>query len=139
MGRHELTDQQWQFLAPLLPNNGYKGGQWKDHRTVLNGILWRLRTGALWRDLPARYGPWQTVYHRFNRYRQDGTLDQLLQALQRRLDVAGLIAWDLWCVDGSAIRASRAAAGAGQKGDLMSRPIMPWAAPVAGSPVRSTS
>jgi transposase len=60
VGRGELTDKAWAQLAPLLPRNQRRGGRWRDHRTVVNGILWKLRTGAPWRDLPERYGPWQT-------------------------------------------------------------------------------
>jgi transposase len=60
--RSELTDGVWERIAPLLPENGRRGKQWKDHRTVINGILWKLRTGAPWRDLPERYGSWQTCY-----------------------------------------------------------------------------
>jgi len=71
-----------------------------------------LRSGAPWRDLPERYGPWQTIYHRFNAWRKDGSFDRLLETLQIRLDREGHIDWDLWCIDGT----SRAAAGAGQKG-----------------------
>src|SRR4051794_31798012 len=116
MKRHELTDPQWELLAPFFPPRPRKrGGQWKDDRTVLNGIFWRLNTGAPWRDLPERYGPWQTVYHRFNALRKAGRLDPLLEALQVRLDEQGRIDWDLWCVDGSSIRGSRAAAGASKK------------------------
>ncbi|WP_430393347.1 transposase [Corallococcus exiguus] len=59
--RYELNERQWRALEPLLPHQG-RGESWKDHRTVLNGILWRLHIGAPWRDLPSRYGPWQTVY-----------------------------------------------------------------------------
>lgn len=54
--RYELTDPQYQRLTPLLPGNGRRGGQWNDHRQVLNGMLWRLQTGAPWCDLPERYG-----------------------------------------------------------------------------------
>lgn len=60
VGRGELTDKAWERIAPLLPKNGRRGAQWKDHRKVMNGILWKLRTGAPWRDAPSRYGPWQT-------------------------------------------------------------------------------
>ena len=60
--RSELTDEAWEHIAPLLPENGRRGKQWKDHRTIINGILWKLRTGAPWRDLPERYGSWQTCY-----------------------------------------------------------------------------
>jgi transposase len=60
VGRGELTDAAWAQLEALLPRNGARGGQWKGHRAVINGILWKLRTGAPWRDVPARYGPYQT-------------------------------------------------------------------------------
>jgi transposase len=77
--------------------------------------MWTLRTGAPWRDLPERFGPWQTVYHYFSLWRKEGLFDQILEALQIRLDTQGRIDWDLWCIDGSSIRASRAAAGASKK------------------------
>jgi transposase len=116
MKRHELSDQQWGHLAPFFPPRPRKrGGQWKDDRTVLNGIFWRLNTGAPGRDLPERYGKWQTVHDRFSKLRKSGLLDRLLEALQLHLDEKGLIDFDLWCIDGSSIRASRAAAGASKK------------------------
>src|SRR5262249_26206299 len=115
MKRHELSDPQWGLVAPFFPTNGHRGGQWKDHRTVLNGILWRLNTGAPWRDLPERDGKWKRVHARLTKMRQSGLLDRILEALQLRLDEAGLIDFDLWCVDGSSVRASRAAAGASKK------------------------
>ena len=68
VGRGELTDKAWAQLAPLLPGNQRRGGRWRDHRTVINGILWKLRTGAPWRDLPERYRPWQSVATRFYRW-----------------------------------------------------------------------
>jgi transposase len=61
VGRHELTDTQWTKIEPLLPVNGKPGGQWADHRKVINGVLYRARTGLPWPDLPERYGPRQTV------------------------------------------------------------------------------
>ena len=76
--RGELTDEAWARIAPLLPEKGRRGGRWRDHRTVVNGISWKLRTGAPWRDLPARYAPWQTCYDRFVRWRRDDTWDRLL-------------------------------------------------------------
>jgi transposase len=58
--RGEITDRAWEQIESLLPREGGKrGGQWRDHRTVINGILWKLRTGSPWRDLPEKYGPWQ--------------------------------------------------------------------------------
>jgi transposase len=113
-GRYDVSDAHWNLIAGLFPRQG-RGGQWKCHRTVLNGMLWVLRSGAPWRDLPGRYGKVKTVYDRFNRYRRDGTLDRILKALRIRLDKHGKIDWDLWLVDGSNVRASRSAAGARKK------------------------
>jgi transposase len=111
--RHALSDEHYEAIRPLLPTSDRPGHPWKDHRVVIDGILWVLHTGAPWRDLPrATYGPWQTVYERFNRWSKDGTWGRLLEALHARLDAAGKIDWDLFCIDGSSIRASRAAAGA---------------------------
>lgn len=138
MRRHELTDEQYQTIQHLLPHNGERGGQWEDHHTVLNGLLWRLRTGCPWRDIPDRYGPWSTVYDRFRRWSRDGTLDRILKALQVRLDERGQIDWELFCVDGSSIRASRAAAGAGKKGAPRSRLTTHWVARAADTAPRST-
>ena len=114
MRRGDLSDEQWELIAGLFPVQK-RGGRWKSHRDVFNGILWVLRTGAPWRDLPEHYGRWGSIYHRFNRYRKDGTFDRVLKALRIRLDKNGHIDWDLWCVDGSSVRASRAAAGAAKK------------------------
>ncbi len=110
--RYELSDEAYALLAPLLPAGGRRGGQWNDHRTTLNGILWVLHTGAQWRELPERYGRWPSVYDRYNRWRRDGTLDRMLERLHLRLDAAGRIEVELWCVDATQIRASRSAAGA---------------------------
>src|SRR5438876_10488931 len=120
MGRGDLSDAQWELVKGLMPVQR-RGGKWNDHRTTVNGMLWVLRTGAPWRDLPERYGRWQSVYDRFNRWRGEGMYQRLLKALRIRLDKAGKIDWDLWLVDGSNVRASRAAAGAGKKGAKQSR------------------
>jgi transposase len=96
----------------LLPVNGQRGGQWRPHRELLNAMFWKLNTGASWRDLPERYGAWQTVYDRFRRWQKDGTFHRLLDRLQLRMDELGRIDWDTWCADGSNIRAARPAAGA---------------------------
>jgi transposase len=89
VGRGEPTDVAWEQIEPLLPENGRKGGRWRDHRTVIDGILWKLRTGAPWRDLAERYGPWQTCFGRFNRWRRDGTWDRLLEHAQTKSDAVG--------------------------------------------------
>ncbi len=116
MRRHELSDEQWELIKPILPQRiATTGRPPRDTRVMLDGIMWTLRTGAPWRDLPERFGPWQTVYHYFSLWRKEGLFDQILEALQIRLDTQGRIDWDLWCIDGSSIRASRAAAGASKK------------------------
>src|SRR2546429_7573593 len=113
MQRHELTDTQWAQLAPLLPPARSRTGRPNhDHRTILNGILWKLATGVPWRDLPERYGPWQTVYTRFRRWTRAGVWDQLLAAVQRQADAAGALDWELDFVDGTGMRAHQPAAGA---------------------------
>jgi transposase len=119
MHRYELSDEQWARVEPLMPDRthrGKAGHPFHDHRPVVNGILWILHTGAPWRDLPERYGPWKTVWHRFNAWREDGTWVRIVTSLLDELDDQGLIDHDLWCIDGSVIRASRAAAGAKKKG-----------------------
>lgn len=142
MKRHEVTEEQWMAVEPLIPQLKARTGRpARPARVMLNGMLWTLRTGAPWRDLPERFGPWQTVYDYFARWRREGVFDRILAALQIRLDERGLIDWDLWCVDGSSVRASRAAAGASKKvaGDTrMSRKTTHWAAAAADSGASST-
>ena len=111
VGRGELTDKAWAQLAPLLPRNGRRGQPWADHRRVINGILWKLRTGAPWRDLPERYGPWKTCYDRLVRWRRDGTWDRLLAHAQTQSDAVGELVWEV-SIDSTTIRAHRHAAGA---------------------------
>src|SRR5580704_2405180 len=139
MRRYELTDEQFELIRDLLPANGKRGGQWNDHRTTLNGIFWILHSGAQWRELPERYGKWKSVYDRFNRYRKNGTVDRILHRLQMKLDKDGRIDWDLWCIDGTNVRASRSAAGAGEsKATRKNRRTTRWAAAAAGGAARST-
>ena len=80
-------------------------------RTVVNGILWVTRTGAPWRDLPERYGPWQTCFDRFNRWRRDGIWDRLLEHAQSKSDAVGEVEWEV-SVDDTVVRAHEHAAGA---------------------------
>lgn len=113
MHSRDLSDREWAILAPFFPpTRPRRGGQWEDHRLMLSGVFHRLRTGCPWRDLPGRYGPWQTVYERFRHLRTSGRLAELLSALQLRLNAAGLIDHSLYLVDGTNVRAARAAAGA---------------------------
>ncbi len=94
--RGELTDKAWEQIAPLLPENGQRGEQWRDQRTIINGILWKIRTGAHWRDLPEQYGSWQTCHDRFVRQRRDRTWDRLLARAQTKSEavvIASLMIW----------------------------------------------
>jgi transposase len=111
--RGDLTNQQWQRLQPLLPvQKPTVGRPSNDHRMILNGILWILRTGAPWRDLPERYGAWETVAGRFYRWGKTGLWLLILQSLQQQADAEGQLDWKVHYVDGSVIRAHQHAAGA---------------------------
>jgi transposase len=114
MARGELTDQQWQQLERLLPqeHSGERGHPWNPHRPILNGMLWILRTGAPWRDVPERYGPWQTVYDRFVRWRRDGTWSRLFQTLEAEHDARGDLDWQTCAADSTSLKAHPHAAGA---------------------------
>ena len=113
MRERELTDDQWAALAPHLPpQRAATGRPAKDHRLVVEAILWRLRTGAPWRDLPERYGPWQSAYTRFRRWQRAGVWDRVLAALQAAADERGDLDWTLHFLDGTVIRAHPHAAGA---------------------------
>lgn len=141
MTRHELTDEQWAIVVPLIPKRTARTGRPpSDPRLMLNGILWSVATGAAWRDLDTHFGPWQTVYHYFSKWRQEGVYDQILEALHIRLNADGKIDWELWCIDGSSVRATRAAAGASKKvadGIPKNPKITPLAAREAGSAASS--
>lgn len=117
MARGDLTDQAWQRIETYLPQNeGRRGGRYKEHRPVLNGILWIMRTGAPWRDLPERYGSWQTCYDRLARWKRKGIWESLLQALQKEADAGRLpgqeVAWGACAADSTSIKVHPHAAGA---------------------------
>ncbi|MFJ1969227.1 IS5 family transposase [Streptomyces sp. NPDC087903] len=117
MRRHELSDVEWEFVRPLLPAS-LRGRKRLDDRKVLNGIVWKFRTGTAWRDVPERYGPWATLHTRFRRWALDGTFERMLRAAQAHADAAGDIDW-LVSVDSTIVRAHQHAAGA-RKGGLRS-------------------
>jgi transposase len=130
--RYELTDMAFERIEPLLPKQT-PGGRWNDHRIVLNGIFWILNSGAQWRDLPERYGKWQTIYDRFRRWTREGLFDRILNRLHLELDADGRINWDVFDVDGSNIRAHQSAAGAakksskkGENANPRNPPTTPW-------------
>ena len=117
MTRYELTDRRWQHLEPLLPPKRPPTGRPNHHhRTILNGILWVLRTGAPWRDLPERYGLVGTVSSRFYRWCQSGVWQRLLSALQA--DARGEVNSNLHFVDATIVRAHQHAASARRTGAI---------------------
>ena len=142
MKRHALTDEQWFLVEPFLRRKKALSGRPPgDPRLMLDGVFWVLATGAPWRDLPERFGPWQTVYDHFAKWRKSGVFFRLVETLQVKLDDKGLIDWELWCVDGASVRAARAAAGADKKvssGTRTNPPTTLWAAAGAGLDRSST-
>ncbi len=133
MRRYEVDDPQWELIRDLFPKPKARGRHPADSRRMINACFWILHTGAQWRDLPREaYGPWSTAYDHFRKWRLAGIWDRVLERLEIRLDDHGRIDWDLWCMDGSMIRASRSAAGAGKRGDPESPETTLWVAREAG-------
>jgi transposase len=140
-GRADLSDAQWAVLEPLLPKGKKPGRRRKwPRRRLIDGIRWRTRAGAPWRDVPERYGPRESVYGLFRRWQRDGTWARILARLQARADAAGLITWDV-SAGSTVARAHQHAAGARKRGICRpdrpagpppSRPITGWGAPGAG-------
>lgn len=116
MPRHRLTDEQWGLIADLFPPPAKTGRPPTSRRSVVDAILWILRTGAPWRDLPEdEFPPWETVYGLFNSWSSDGTLDKILNRLRANVIDAGEVDEELWCIDGTIVRAHRCAGGGGKK------------------------
>ena len=107
--RYEITDPEWERIKPYIPEEqeaGSRGRPSKDSRTMLNGILWILRSGAAWRDLPERYGPWQTVYKRFVKWSDSGIFEKIFKDLAADADMQDI------SIDSTCIKAHKASAGA---------------------------
>lgn len=111
--RYELTDDEWNRIVDLLPpeNTGKQDRPRKDNRTIVNGMVWIARSGAPWRDLPERYGPWETVYSRFRKWIEDGILDNIFCVLSLDAELEEL------SMDSSIVQAHQHSAGA-KKGGL---------------------
>ncbi|KRB68882.1 transposase [Kitasatospora sp. Root187] len=120
MGRGDLSDDQWAVLEPLLPVAGV-GRPARSRRRLVDGVRWRVRTGAPWRDVPPEYGPWQTIYGLFRRWQRQGVWQQILAELQARADAAGMIVWEV-NVDSTICRAHQHAAGARRDGAAQKEP-----------------
>ena len=125
--RYELTDQEWSILSPLLPNKP-RGVPRVDDRRVVNGILWRFRTGSPWAEVPERYGPPTTCYNRFVRWRKAGVWDRLLAAVSEAYD------GDIVMIDSTCVRVHQHAAP-GKRG---LETMVAWDVPVAGLRAKST-
>jgi transposase len=125
--REELTDEQWAIIQPLIPEPPRRpdgrGRPWRDARAVLNGILWILRSGARWQDLPERFPPYQTCHRRFQQRVRDGTLRSILEALAADLRERGELDFSECFIDATFVVA--------KKGDLA------WERP-SGARVRSS-
>lgn len=119
MCRHDLSNSEWKVIRRFLPaaRTGRPGRPWKRHRQVINGIVFVLRSGILWPDLPAEFGKHKTVYNRFRRWVKCGFWLKIVKSLIDRLLKDGGIDFDLWCVDGTVIRAHRVASGV-RKGEV---------------------
>ena len=139
MPRHRLTDEQWELISDLFPAPKRTGRPPRDARVVLDAIFWVLRTGAPWRDVPEEYGSWSTAWDLFDKWNSDGTLDAIVNRLRAAEIDLGNLDMDLWCIDGTVVRAARCAGGGGKKVTLPSRKTMPWAAREAVSRRKSTS
>ena len=102
---NDLTDTQWAFIEPLLPplprRADGRGRPWRDSRAVLNGIVWILRTGAQWAELPAHYPPYQTCHRRLQHWRQAGVMRRVVEALVQDLERQGKLDLAECFIDGS--------------------------------------
>ena len=123
MVRHRLTDEQWECIAEGFPPPAKTGRPRADLRDMVDGILWLLKAGSPWRDLPQEFGPWETVYTWFGRWTSDGTLDEILRCLKAAMSETEDFDHALWCIDGTVVRAHRCAAGGGKKGSRTNRKI----------------
>ena len=100
-----LTDAQWARIEPLMPSSdGRRGRPFRDHRQVVEAIIYRFRAGIPWRDLPESYGSWKTAWKRHRRFSGDGTWDKILTRLLAEADALGMIDWEV-SVDSTVNRA----------------------------------
>jgi len=120
-------DEQWELIADLFASRKATGRPPRDRRQIMDAILWVLNTGAPWRDLPPEFGPWATAWDLFDTWNGDGTLASALQRLQGQAGIDS----ELWCIDGTTVRAHKCAAGGGKKRMPTSRPTMRWVAVAA--------
>lgn len=124
MVRHRLTDEQWGLIADVFPPPKPTGRPPTNPRVVVNAILWILRTGSQWRDLPSEFPSWKTIWDLFDKWNANGILDEVLNRLRAAKVDLGKVDTELWCVDGTNVRAARCASGGGKKGIRKNQAIM---------------
>ncbi|MFJ9648879.1 IS5 family transposase [Streptomyces sp. NPDC101206] len=112
MARGDLLYEEWARREPHMPRNVGRGARWQCHRRVINGVLFRQRTGLPWRDLPSSFGKWKTLHDRHRRWSADGTWEKILRAVQADADAEGRIDWSMVSVVSTSCRAHQHAAGA---------------------------
>ena len=126
----DLTDVQWAILDSLIPEplrrTDGRGRPWKERRTVLNGILWVLRTGAPWSDLPERYPSYQTCHRRFQQWVGSGVMRGILEALALELKVRGVLNVEEAFIDGSFAPAKKGARRSGKPSEAKERKSWLW-------------
>lgn len=127
--RHRLSDVQWERIAPLVPGKeGDPGRHGQDNRKFVEAVLWLARTGVPWRDLPAEFGEWNSVFRRFSRWGKTGVWSRILEQVSEDPDLESVI------IDATIVRAHQHAGG-GKGG----RRLKPSAARAAAQPQKSTS
>jgi transposase len=129
----DMINEQWSVVEKLLPasevRTGRRGRPWSDRRKVFNGILWILRTGAPWQDLPPRYGSYQTAHRRFQHWVRSGVLEKILLMLARHLQEAGGLDLKECFVDGTFVPAKKG--GAGLARPNAAKALKSWVLPTA--------
>lgn len=134
MNRHALKDEQWSRIADCFPEPAATGRPPWPNRVMFEAMLWVMKTGSPWRDLPAEMPPGKTVWHRFNAWNREGILGRVLQRIHEQIEPDP----ELWCIDGTHVRISPAAAGGGKKGIPRNRRIMRSARAAAEKPAKSS-
>lgn len=114
---YDITDEQWKRVQPLLPPEytGKKGRPRKDNRMMLNGMLWMNHSGAQWRQLPKRYGPWQSVYSRFAKWRDEGIWEEIFSELNQEADTEN------FSIDSTCVKVHQSANGGEKNGNQSCR------------------
>ena len=115
MVRLLMADEQWELIADVFPKPKPMGRPPRKPREIVDAIFWILRTGSPWRDLPEQFGPCKTAWRLFDQWNGDGTFDKVLRRLQAAFADIEELDNELWCIDGTIVRAHRCAAGGGKK------------------------